>query len=447
MQYNNATTLKDRGGFFQGLLDELSGLYQSGDLGVNKTTAKNLSNYSTQKIPDVIASQVQGITAPYRKGLLNTPQAFLDMLNEGARTLGADIKDYEPMPIALTESEAKQFYDNPGKESRLAGWSMILEGLLAGGGNKSKKENTLDVQFGKDKTQQPGQGVSRDQLNEIAKQRYIDSKTPRQRPGLGTTRDQLDSTMNVADIGEGDVSFFKGLLNGADDIQINGDPVLPETGMVGGQNSLRNIYPDLDDKTFVQMLEQGADGADLIQDMDLTVDEMSALSEIFEEVQGRKSTMEDIIPNEYISKILDEVGDGGKNITQSLLKEIRKYKSADEFLDSNSVKTIGTPGGRQKNFLKQKVQLKDLKLHDSNLKLAEETFKKNPDFKVSSGPIQIGLDINTGEMTLFDGYHRYVKKNGDGLVDALVTPLENGEIINLADIWNKTQGLFKKKAK
>ena len=119
-----------------------------------------------------------------------------------------------------------------------------------------------------------------------------------------------------------------------------------------------------------------------------------------------------------------------------LIQEAKKYKSAEEFVNSPNVKTIGTPGGRQKSYFKQSVELADLELHNQNLKLAQENVLAG-EKAITKTPIVVGMDIDTGKLTLFDGYHRYVQNKGEGVVDAYIQPTKNGEFLELTDIWNK----------
>ncbi len=121
---------------------------------------------------------------------------------------------------------------------------------------------------------------------------------------------------------------------------------------------------------------------------------------------------------------------------RALLEEAKKYKNADEFVNSDKIKTIGTPGGRQKDYFKQEVNLADLILDEQNLKLASENVKKG-EVSITKSPLVVGMDIDTGRLTLFDGYHRYVQNKGEGVVKAYIQPTERGEFLGMADIWNK----------
>jgi len=81
-----------------------------------------------------------------------------------------------------------------------------------------------------------------------------------------------------------------------------------------------------------------------------------------------------------------------------------------------------------------KVNFEDLKVLPYGLETAKETFKNQPLFKISKEQITVGVDINTGEKQLLDGYHRYLYNKGKGTVNARFLPMKNGDIIDFNQV-------------
>jgi len=130
----------------------------------------------------------------------------------------------------------------------------------------------------------------------------------------------------------------------------------------------------------------------------------------------------------------------GEKAKDPLTAEAQKYGSAEELPESLSgkISESNTGMGGIRKHTSGKVKLEELKLMDNNLELA----KNNPSFKPSNDPIVVGVDIKTGEKQLLDGYHRFLNKNGKGLVDAKFIPMDNGDIIRfekLTDIYNQAK--------
>lgn len=84
-----------------------------------------------------------------------------------------------------------------------------------------------------------------------------------------------------------------------------------------------------------------------------------------------------------------------------------------------------------------KTNLEDLKVLDNGIETAEKTLKEDKSFKPSKEPIIVGVDVNTGEKQLLDGYHRYLAKEGKGEVDAKFIPMRDGDIISFGEISKK----------
>jgi hypothetical protein len=115
------------------------------------------------------------------------------------------------------------------------------------------------------------------------------------------------------------------------------------------------------------------------------------------------------------------VGIKGKeqgNVAKAPLDDILKGKKVE----------ISTPIGR-KMATSGSVLLEELKTKDFGLDIARKALKENPDLKLTKKPIIVGVDINTGEKQLLDGYHRYIKNKGVGEFKANFLPMEKGDIV------------------
>ena len=85
-----------------------------------------------------------------------------------------------------------------------------------------------------------------------------------------------------------------------------------------------------------------------------------------------------------------------------------------------------------------KVDLQVLKVLGNGLETAKRTFETDKGFKPTNAPITVGVDVETGEKQLLDGYHRYLAKNGKGELKANYIPMRNGDIISFDDIKTVT---------
>ena len=85
------------------------------------------------------------------------------------------------------------------------------------------------------------------------------------------------------------------------------------------------------------------------------------------------------------------------------------------------------------------VNLEDLTVLDNGIRTAEETIANDPTFKPSNKPIVVGVDVETGQKQLLDGYHRYITKGRAGKVKAQFIPMRNGEIISFNEAQSTTQ--------
>jgi hypothetical protein len=80
------------------------------------------------------------------------------------------------------------------------------------------------------------------------------------------------------------------------------------------------------------------------------------------------------------------------------------------------------------------VNLEDLIVLDNGIRTAEETIVNDSNFKPSNNPVVVGVDVETGEKQLLDGYHRYILKGRAGKFKAQFIPMKNGEIISFNEI-------------
>jgi len=114
----------------------------------------------------------------------------------------------------------------------------------------------------------------------------------------------------------------------------------------------------------------------------------------------------------------------------SKLKEEKNYPI--ELKGKKKISNTGFGGYREHTI--GKINLSDLKVLDNGIKTAKNTLKNDKSFKPSNTPITVGVDINTGEKQLLDGYHRYVSNDGKGMMDAFFIPMKNGDIISFDEI-------------
>lgn len=115
-------------------------------------------------------------------------------------------------------------------------------------------------------------------------------------------------------------------------------------------------------------------------------------------------------------------------LIKRLLHEGLQQKLPKELIGKRIVSNIGF--GIDREYTVGIVNLKDLKVLDNGIKAAINTYATNQKFKSSNKPIIVGVDINTGEKQLLDGYHRYISRNGMGNFKAFFIPMENGDIIS-----------------
>lgn len=102
-----------------------------------------------------------------------------------------------------------------------------------------------------------------------------------------------------------------------------------------------------------------------------------------------------------------------------------------ELLGALTISSTGFGGDREHTT--GKVKLQELKVLDVGIETARQTLETDKSFKPSKEPIVVGVDVNTGEKQLLDGYHRYLIKNGKGEVAAKFIPMRNGEIISFEE--------------
>lgn len=75
----------------------------------------------------------------------------------------------------------------------------------------------------------------------------------------------------------------------------------------------------------------------------------------------------------------------------------------------------------------EEVPFKDLNVRSRDLKIAEENLNKNKPSVTPNEPVEVSYNIDTGEKTLEDGYHRYLAARG-GTIKKAVTTNTDGSI-------------------
>ena len=130
------------------------------------------------------------------------------------------------------------------------------------------------------------------------------------------------------------------------------------------------------------------------------------------------------------------------NTNPDLVQAVEKIMTPSVSLETQNIPTelqgktkTGTTGfGGVREHTTGKVNLEDLTVLDNGIKTAEETIANNPSFKPSNKPVVVGVDVETGEKQLLDGYHRYVTKGRTGQVQAQFIPMRNGEVISFEEV-------------
>jgi hypothetical protein len=124
---------------------------------------------------------------------------------------------------------------------------------------------------------------------------------------------------------------------------------------------------------------------------------------------------------EYIKKLLRE------NFNGNLPTELKGMRYEKNII------------GRFRECTSGYVNVSDLKLFDNALDVARKKLNTDSEFKISNSPIIVGVDINNGNKTLLDGYHRYVYNSelSDGIkykLKAYFIPMSDGDIIDFSEI-------------
>lgn len=289
----------------------------------NATTINEPQNFFTKLLT--------GASKPFRKGLLNTPQAFWDVVNEFARSQGADIKDFEPQPIALTEQEAQRFYGDPGLESVKSG-AGVLSYATPGTFAKFLKPTSVAGKLGtagvRGLTEGALQGFSQSEPGQELKSTAIGAGTgalgdifftslldPQVRKAVHGGTYEGNINLGNAD----DIYTYEKLRNDASelpdrDIPIGGDvtKIKPEAGMYGspvgkspigagmGNELVGRGKPVVNADNFIQMLFGEEDAGNILENLD--IEEKAMVSDMAEEVGLIKNETIDQLRKRFIKK-------------------------------------------------------------------------------------------------------------------------------------------------
>ena len=141
---------------------------------------------------------------------------------------------------------------------------------------------------------------------------------------------------------------------------------------------------------------------------------------------------EDKLTKPEDKEVFNEIYDDYNELISPLLTEKIITELPKELIGNKTVSNTGMGGEREHTT--GKVNLEDLKVLDNGIETAKKTLSEDKSFKPSKEPIVVGVDVNTGEKQLLDGYHRYILKNGNGEVDAKFIPMKDGNIIQFSEI-------------